>query len=167
MRIINYLMAALLLAACGTARNGGGNVRVDGTIMMESPVCEAGKEPLRGQPKMLPGASYYIKKGETNDPAVIAGKLLRTDENGKFTIRLEPGTYSILHADKLMSFEEFRLKYGSTSTYLRDRDDDCFRRWYESPDFLLKVANDTVVTYTVKSRCYTYTNPCVEYTGPK
>lgn len=168
MRSINLCLLLLLISACGTLKNGGGKqVRVNGTIYIEKPVCQPGQPPAKGDAVPVANTTYYIKDGSINDPAVIADKQLQTDSTGAFTVRLKPGTYAVVHPDKLMTFGEFRLKHGATSTYYKDRDDDCFQRWYNSADFLLKVENDTTVAFTVKSRCYTYTNPCQEYTGPK
>lgn len=169
MKPINGLYCLLLLLpACGIFKGGSGKTaRVTGTIRIEQPICQQGEAPAKGDPAPVANTVYYIKDASSNDPQVIADKQLTTDSVGGFSIRLKPGTYALLHPDKLLSFGEFRLKHGATSTYYKDLDDDCFRRWYASADFLLKVQNDTTVVFLAKSRCYTYTNPCWEYTGPK
>jgi len=165
------LALTVVTAACGLlSKNGGGaTVKVKGTIEVEQPVCGEAAVKAGNQKGKAPiaNATYYIKDGGTNDPAVIANKQFITDENGAFTIHLKPGTYAVLHPDKMMSYADFKLKHFPQSNYFKERDDDCFRRWYTSPDFLLMVENDTTVTFLVKSRCYTGGNPCVDYTGPK
>ncbi len=168
-RINSLCFLLLLISACGTLnKNGGGKqVRVTGTMYLEKPICLPGEAPAKGDPVPMANVTYYIKDGSINDPNVIADKQLKTDSTGAFTLKLKPGTYAIVHPDKLMTYGEFRLKYGATSTYYKDRDDDCFKRWYDAADFLLRVENDTAVAFLVKSRCYTNTNPCQEYTGPK
>ena len=154
------------LTACGASRNA---VKVRGAIAVETPVCsEAALKAGEGKGSQpIANLTYYIKNGESNDPAVIANKLFTTDENGEFSISLEPGTYAVLHADKLMSYPDFKLKHLPQSTYFKARDNECYQRWYNSPDFLITVQNDTTMQLLVKSRCYTGGNPCLEYTGPK
>jgi len=160
------MLAAIALAtACGTLSHGNRKtVKVKGNITIERPACGASAEKGTGA---MPDSRYFLKEGATNDPAVIATNQFVTDENGNFSINLKAGTYVILHPDKLMNYAEFKLKHSSQSTYFKNRDEDCFKRWYASPDFILTVSNDTTVAFLVKSRCYTETNPCLEYTGPK
>ena len=164
------VMLATTAAACRIlSKTGEQPVKVKGTIAVEQPVC--GEMPVKsGQHKSqgpVASVTYYIKEGATNDPAVIARQQFTTDENGAFAVTLRPGTYAVLHADKLMSYADFKLKHFPRTNYFREKDDDCFARWYSSPDFLLTVSSDTTVTWLVKSRCYTGGNPCVEYTGSK
>jgi hypothetical protein len=164
------LLTGLLIAvSCGIlGKNGRKNkMKVAGTMSVESPVCDKSSAEKPGIVPMA-NTTYYIKNGKTNHPDSIAFDQLDTDDNGQFEIYLHPGYYAIVHRDKLMNFGEFRLKYSSNkSTYYKVRDDDCFRRWYNSADFLLHVTADTTVQLTAKSRCFIQTNPCLEYTGPR
>lgn len=157
----------LLVVGCGilSKRSGGQKIKVTGFIRVEEPVCDKSERKAESVP--LANTTYYIKNGPTNHPDSIAFDEVKLDENGRFTLSLKPGVYAIVHKDKLMNYGEFRLKYASASTYFKTRDDDCFQRWYNSADFLLNVSSDTTVQLLVKSRCYTKTNPCIEYTGPK
>lgn len=161
------LTTATVITACGILRGGKPKnaVKVTGTISIEQPVC--GEQPGPGEKGPVGETTYYIKNGLTNHPDSAAFEQLDTDVNGKFSVFLAPGDYAIVHKDKLMNFGEFRLKHSQTTNYFKLRDEDCFKRWYTSADFVLHVANDTTVAWLVKSRCYTKTNPCLEYTGPK
>lgn len=160
------LVTAIVLSACGILRGRSKNtVRVSGTISIEQPIC--GEQAGPGENGPVSDATYYIRNGLTNHPDSAAFEQLDTDANGKFTVLLPPGDYAIVHKDKLMNFGEFRLKHSQTTNYFKLRNDDCFQRWYNSADFVLHVESDTTVNWLVKSRCYTKTNPCIEYTGPK
>jgi hypothetical protein len=164
------LLTLLLLIAvgCGMLSKRGGvhKLKVTGFIRVESPVCDKNSD-AKAESLPLANTTYYIKNGSTNHPDSIAFDEVKLDENGKFTLYLKPGTYAIVHRDKLLDFGEFRLKYAATSTYFKTRDDDCFKRWYNSPDFLVQVSSDTTLQLLAKSRCFTKTNPCIEYTGPR
>lgn len=161
--------ALLIAVGCGILAKGRkkDKVKLSGTMSVENPVCDKNQTE---RPGILPiaNATYYIKNGKTNHPDSIAFDDIDTDENGKFSIYLKPGYYAIVHKDKLMKFGDFRLKYSSEkSTYFKVRDEDCFKRWYNSADFLLHITGDTTVQLTAKSRCFIKTNPCIEYTGPR
>lgn len=164
------LLTLLLLLAvgCGILSKRGGvhKVKVIGFIRVEEPVCDKNSD-AKAETAPLANVTYYIKNGATNNPDSIAFDEVKLDANGKFTLYLKPGTYSIVHRDKLMEYGEFRLKYASTSTYFKTRDEDCFKRWYNSADFLVQISSDTTLQLLAKSRCFTKTNPCIEYTGPR
>lgn len=171
LRLFLVLTAMTAAAGCGLLTKGSKTpktVKVSGTIEIEEPVCgqQAGTGNTTGR-ALLTNTTYYIKHGTTNHPDSIAFDEFETDENGHFSIRLAPGNYAVVHVDKLMNYGEFRLKHSSVSNYFKVRDEDCFRRWYNSPDFLLQISSDTTLQLLVKSRCYTKTNPCIEYTGPR
>ena len=169
MKIINYLFIAAVLfsGACATMKGKTKMVTVTGKMLVEQPVCD-GENKTKGDAAAIPEAEYYLKAGTTkNDQAVIATKVFKTDDKGNFSIKLEPGTYAVLYTDKMLPFAEFKLKHEAKSTYFKNRDERCFEKWYESADFILNVSKDTLVTFVVKSRCYTKTNPCWQYTGAK
>jgi hypothetical protein len=169
LKTVLAIVVLLFTAGCGILKGGNrkNTSKITGTMLIEQPVCDKGtkEKPASGA---LANTTWYIKHGKTNHADSIAFDQFSTDDEGRFTLRLEPGDYAIVHKDKLMNFGEFRLKYSSDkSTYIKVRDEDCFRRWYNSADFLLHVSGDTTVQFLVKSRCFTLTNPCIEYTGPK
>jgi hypothetical protein len=151
--MIRYSRFSILLAAfaavtaCGILSKTGNRrnkAKIIGTMLIEQPVCD--KSVAEKSSAALANTTWYIKHGKTNHPDSIAFDQFSTDEQGKFTLRLSAGDYAIVHKDKLMDFGEFRLKYSSDkSTYLKVRDEDCFRRWFGSADFVLHVANDTTV----------------------
>lgn len=161
-----FFLCTLILFFSSCAGNhsaGGKKFQVSGSISVEVPDCSGSGSVGK---KAMPNAVYYIKKSSFNDPAVIADEMLKCNENGEFKLKLSAGTYTIVHADKLLSFAEFKLKHSSKSTYYQNLDQDCFLNWYKSPDFLLTVTGNMEVSWTVKSRCYTEQNPCIRYTGP-
>ena len=169
MKITNYfLLSALIFSgACASMRGKTKMVTVKGKMFVEQPICTDGSKE-KGEPLSVPQAEYYLRANTSkNDLAITATKVFKTDENGNFSIKLEPGTYAIIYTDKMLPYAEFKLKHEAKSTYYKNRDERCFEKWYQSADFILNVQNDTTVTYTIKSRCYTKTNPCWEYTGPK
>lgn len=171
LRNCTIALTATFLFGCGIMHGKTGNkqVRLSGTLLIEEPVCQP--DPGGGIPESgklpLGNATYYIKHGSANVADSIAFAQLKTDENGKFSIKLAPGNYALIHPDKMLSYGDFKLKHTPTTNYFRARDEDCFRRWYYSADFLLSVQSDTTVTLMVKSRCFTKTNPCAEYIGPR
>jgi len=167
-RLFSVFTAIAVATGCGLLSGNGSKVsrhHINGTLSIEEPSC--GSTQTATGKVAVANATYYIKRGNTNHPDSIAFEVLETDAEGRFHIKLPPGEYAVLHADKLMNYGEFRLKHGQTSNYYKVRDEDCFKRWYNAADFLLRVNADTTVQWLVKSRCYTKTNPCLEYTGPK
>lgn len=169
MKKLLFSITILLLVSCGVLRSNKSTFTLRGTISVEEPYCggaEPTEEQAKGGLKPIVNSTYYLKKSKTNDPTVIAEQVFTTDENGDFSIKIEPGLYAVLHPDKLMNFGEFKLKNKARTNYYTDRDNDCFQRWYNSPDFLIYANTDTTVILNVKSRCYTGANPCVKYDGP-
>lgn len=170
MKKLLLITISFSIISCGILKSKSAGMKsLRGTISVEEPYCggaEPSEEQAKGGLKPLINSTYYLKKSKTNDPNVIAEQVFTTDESGDFSIKLEPGLYAVLHPDKLMNFGEFKLKNKARTNYYTDRDNDCFQRWYNSPDFLIQVNTDTTVVLNVKSRCYTGSNPCVKYDGP-
>jgi hypothetical protein len=89
-----------------------------------------------------------------------------TDDEGCFKVSLTKGHYYIYSASKLVSFEYF-FKQNSQKTYnTKPRDKNCFKKWYNTPEFELTITQDTNITITLYEKCFVGLNPCLQYTGP-
>lgn len=126
-----------------------------------SPDVAAGYyEPMSGQSfKVFQGAEYSL------DLPVI--REFTFDQEGNTTLKLTPGNYVLMHADKLLPLDEFMAKHGvAPNENYKIKDAGCFNEWKNTVDLYLQVANDTLIEFRPKARCWVGTNPCMEYVGP-
>jgi hypothetical protein len=126
-----------------------------------SPDVAAGYyEPMSGQSfKVFQGAEYSL------DLAVV--REFTFDQEGNTKLKLAPGNYVVMHADKLLPLDEFMAKYGAApNEHYKIKDAGCFNEWKNTVDLYIQVSNDTLIEYRQKAKCWVGTNPCMEYVGP-
>ncbi|MDG1330879.1 MAG: prealbumin-like fold domain-containing protein [Crocinitomicaceae bacterium] len=108
---------------------------------------------------------FYIYKDER--PSSITKMVrVKTDENGKLSIDLKDGTYSIISEDKALPIDEFIKKKKIEGDFYQYSADSCFETWRTTPDLTVEISNPMVETVTIQQKCYTGDNPCMKYTGP-
>lgn len=92
---------------------------------------------------------------------------LTSDENGTANYRLQKGTYQLFISAKEQPFSEFvKSNTPDRGKYYTYGDEACFRRWYESPDFVIEIQSDTTLELNYRNNCFTNRHPCLNYDGP-
>lgn len=163
-----------LLAACGLKKSLSSApaelIPVEIFVSVHQPYC-GGAAPTpemeRGQFLPVQNELFVLKKGLVNRPEIPIYKELKTDDSGRCEVQVPAGNYVMIHASKLRSFDDFKSLHQPKSSYVEYLGDDCLRRAYEAPDFILRIQRDTTIRLTQKSACHTGTSPCVRYTGPQ
>ncbi len=138
------------------------------TFQSHRPYCGGAaptKEQLAGFTDPLANEVFYIYKDER--PASVTDMIrVTTDEQGKFSIDLKSGTYSVICADKVLPTEEFITKKKIIDQFYTYSDDSCFKTWRTTPDFTIDLTTTTEESVTISEKCFTGDNPCMQYTGP-
>lgn len=138
------------------------------TFNMHRPYCGGAApspEQEMGFTEPIANQVYYIYKDE-RPKSVTKMVKVTTDEQGKFSIDLEEGVYSIIHGDKGLPLDEFIEKKKIIASYYNYSDNDCFEKWRTTPDFTINLVKTTDETVVISSRCFTGDNPCMDYIGP-
>jgi hypothetical protein len=171
---------ALLLVAIGYAigsaapqhlhAGGGqqGTVRVSGTVTQGEPFCggtpppDVVSSPLNAAP--FPNKTFHVTRGTTHalgDP--IVGRFT-SDSTGRFSIRLAPGTYSILVDEQIAAPDVKRYEARFVKM-----DEACFKDWWAKPYSTLHVGTSDIsgLQFHFDHRCFIkYDIPCLHYVGP-
>ena len=170
------LFSTLLIAsACGTANNTGMNESgektfvVTGTIQTHNPYCGGARptpEIENGFSEPIPNAVYYIYSGDRPKTAKDMTKIT-TNADGKFTVSLPNGLYSVIQESKLLPLEQFIELKSIKGDFYTNGDSECFSNWKKGVDFSFNVeSSDCSPLFTEIKRCFTGANPCLEYEGP-
>ena len=138
------------------------------TFQSHSPYCGGAaptKEQEAGFTNPLANEVFYVYKDER--PASIT-KMIRvtSDAEGKFSIDLKKGKYSIIRADKTLPLNEFIAKKKIDGPHYEYSDDACFETWRTTADFTIDLSSPTEEIATIQRTCFTGDNPCMQYTGP-
>lgn len=166
-------LSVMILISCGVKKNTepSGLKSVDIHATVHKPYCGGAKpnpDVAAGYYESMKYEKFKLIKGDTIDPKMPPLRDVDLDEGGNVNLQLEPGTYLLVHADKYLSLEEFIKKNQPVEEKLYSvKSDECFEDWKKEIDFLFTVVNDTTIEFRKKARCWTETNPCIEYTGPK
>lgn len=172
-RFILFSALLAVASACGTTTGmetpGEKTYNVTGTIQTHSPYCGGARptpEVENGFNEPVRNADFYIYTGERPSNVKDMTKVT-TDEEGKFSVALPNGVYSMIQASKLLPLDEFiELKQIKGENYING-DTECFQNWKNGIDFSFNVeSSDCSPLFTEMKRCFTGANPCLEYTGP-
>jgi len=178
-RLITIGLSLLLVAGCGCVQKGdpdsGGEVTAQSkehklilTVkefrrhcggMAPTPEMEAN----RTQPAS--GVVYYIYEGTRPSQKSDFTRVVANGE-GVITIELPDGDYEMIQEDKLLSLKEFIALKKIGGVHYRNKPDTCYEDWRNKPDFSVALRSDSTVLFTINHKCFTGTNPCLEYTGP-
>jgi hypothetical protein len=137
---------------------------VEGTIFEIQPYCGGAAPPPELEhpiPKPKEGIKLLIREGNYNNPEEPVIDSLISDKEGKFIIKLAPGTYSLIEPWKKGKFAV--PQNSQYTTY----DTACYRKRYYESDYTLVVKNkmkDVAITF---QRYCSWSQPCVKYDGPK
>ena len=140
------------------------------TVTMQShrPYCGGAapnEDQVNGFTDPMANEVFYIYKDERPSSVTKMVKVT-TNEQGKFSIDLQEGVYSIISADKALPIDEFIEKKKIDGMYYTYSDDSCFKTWRTTPDFTIDLAATADEVVTISERCFTGDNPCMKYTGP-
>lgn len=163
------------LFGCGTGKNNSSaEVSTDNKaqVMLKlsarKPYC-GGAAPTPAQQNGFSEAiaerSYYVYKGEFSAEKEKHSEFT-TNGQGVTELKLDPGTYTIVDVQKLLSLEEFIQANTINDPNYQNRENKCFELWKAKPDFTINVQNDTLMMLTERHNCFTGANPCIQYTGP-
>jgi len=115
-------------------------------------------------PISYPNKKFYIRQGKINHTEAKIVKSFTTDSTGKFSIRLKPGTYSIIVEEQLYSIDT--IKYENEN---QEVDRQCLEEWWAKPYHLLIVKNKNItdLKFIFHHRCFVKSHiPCITYKGP-
>jgi hypothetical protein len=164
---------ALVLGGCGCVQEGSDTPQREEftlkvTFQNNIPYC-GGMAPTPemadGTLEPLSGAVYYIYKDELPTASKDFTKVA-ADENGVISVKLAAGTYYFIEKDKRLSLEEFIKAKKIDGQYYKNGPDTCFERWKSTPDYTVTITENKEDTVTVANRCFTGSNPCLQYDGP-
>lgn len=140
-------------------------------IYIEEPYCGGAKpqNTIQIQPKNktpIQNKAFYIG-------AIIDNKLSKeslskyiTDVNGSFTAKISYKKYGLYDKDKMLSFEEFYSQKRSNKDFFLNDTEECYRKWWSTPDAIITLDDNQNIEVVLSNKCYTGTNPCLQYTGP-
>lgn len=145
-----------------------GKQKLTVTFQTHRPYCGGAapsKEQANGFTNPIANEVFYIYKGE-RPKSVTKMVKVTSDAEGKFSIDLEDGVYSIIREDKTLPLDKFIKKKKIEGVHYTYSTDDCFETWRTTPDFTIDLTHPTEEVVTIKERCFTGDNPCMKYTGP-
>lgn len=147
----------------------GKTFTVSGTVTQTGSYCGGAvpsKEMLAqlSTPKPYAEKKFHVIKGDTNTPSHKIILSFTTDEQGKFSFSLRPGTYSIIQDEQAtpLNVKEYKTKTISA-------DENCLKIWWAKPYYVLRVkrADITGLEFKFHHRCFLPNDiPCLQYTGP-
>jgi hypothetical protein len=180
--LLPILLLPVLLTGCPPRQSatGGDNtavtdippnntvVTVSGTVYRTADYC-GGAAPSQdllnelATPKPFPGMAVHVRKGNTNQVGTPVHTSATTDEQGRFTFILPPGTWCLVldekgpDAPRDISDEHVQV------------DDDCYTQWLTRCDEVVEVKSGS--TYDLKivfhQRCHLSTlSNCATWVGP-
>jgi hypothetical protein len=167
-----FFLSLFMMCSCTTLlprQNGTTKmIEIHGTV--HKPYCGGAKpspDAADGYDEPMSGHTFNIFQGTKYSLDLPVIGEFTFDQEGKTTLKLSPGNYMIMHADKLLPLNEFMTKYGvAWNENYKIKDSGCFDEWKNTADLCLQVSNDTLIEFKQKARCWVGTNPCMEYIGP-
>lgn len=191
MTFISLSVFLLSLFACGTKNITGmqqqaakaepkpevnsstNTTTISGSIMQTFSYCGGAAPPQflleqLAEPKPYSGKKLHVIKGDSNTEGRKIILSFTSDTAGKFSFQLEPGTYSIILDEQFSAPDAKKYK-----TQLQNIDEDCYKKWWVKPYYLLEVPATSKPT-TIKGlnfnfhhRCFISSDvPCLRYEGP-
>jgi hypothetical protein len=162
------LLGVLLISGCASTQS---SYQIRLNVIDHIPHCGGAfpsPEQVNGVDQALTGEVFGLISGKTFSDSMQEPILLLLDEKGSCSLNLHAGTYSLVLLDKWMESAAFMKKHSIYDTQLyKVNDATCFEKWRTSVDYSFVVHRDSIVTYVRQNNCYTGTNPCLEYIGPK
>lgn len=157
------------LFACA-AHKGMGTKEVTIQINNALPHC-GGAAPMPDvvypQIEALPNCSLSIYEVTADGKRGQLVSTIISNDKGSAMVQLKNGKYQLWRPSKLLSFEEFMKKESPALTEeYKYRDTDCFRLWYNRPDFEFEVGDQNAFEFNYKNNCFVGSHPCLEYDGP-
>lgn len=143
-------------------------VTITGTININNPYCGGAAPPpdiANGSLSPYQNSVFYLVIA--NDTTRTPFLRFTTSNNGSFEIKVPQNSYWIFHEDKMLPFNIF-YKQNSQNTPPNSisADIDCYREWYNRPDFEFTANIDTSIFVIFYKSCFVGMNPCLQYTGP-
>jgi len=141
---------------------------ITGSVLINIPYCGGATPPpdiAMGNFVAYSNSVFYLVLAD--DTTRTPYKRFKTNQNGHFEVKVQPNKYWIFHENKMVTYQKF---YTNQSSNLPrntvSSPGDCYREWYNTPDFEFKVTKDTSLHIVFYQRCFTGINPCIQYTGP-
>lgn len=139
------------------------------TITHFTPYCggaHPSEEILEMQYQLLGNTAFILLNLETLEKVNV-----QTNAQGVLYLNLPKGRFAIRELFKECSFSEFveRNPPRSGSYFFPSPDSDCYRNWWSSHlgEFeITDLAQLQSFTWGTGDRCFTGSNPCIEYNGP-
>jgi hypothetical protein len=115
------------------------------------------------RPVVYAGKRFYVREGSVNrlDKAIVDSFI--SDANGKFSIHLKPGTYSIIQPEQLK-----KIDYHLYNKESHEVDTVCLKKWWSDPYYLLTIKDRDItgLTFIFSHRCFVENDiPCIFYSG--
>jgi lipopolysaccharide export system protein LptA len=141
---------------------------IAGKVTQTSSYCGGERQPKEmlensSTPSAYAKKKFYIRKGLVNSTKNSIEFNFITDENGNFSFKLPPGTYSIIQEEQI---EEIDAKKYTTSNLSVDK--KCLAEWWKKPYYLLVVADRDILdlNFNFYHKCFIPNDiPCLEYIG--
>ncbi len=165
------LIGCLILTACVSTRNKEKNaLDVNFEIAEANPHC-GGAAPMPDDiyPMIEPyvGCELMIYSVNEDNQRGKSFGTITTLTDGKATTKLPKGKYQMWKPSKLLPFSEFIAKEKSVNnSFYGYKNEACFQEWYETPDFVFEVGEESNFKFVYHNRCFTSHHPCMLYTGP-
>lgn len=180
-RLLTIGLSLLLIAGCGCAHNnepgsngGQENIVQSGTHALTLKIQEyhqhcGGMPPT---PEMEANSTrpasrlvYYLYEGTRPTRTSDFTRIVSNSE-GIITLVLANGNYRMIQEDKLLSLEEFITLKNIEGIHYSAKPSNCYEDWRNRPDLSVSLTSDTTMQFTINHKCFTGTNPCLDYTGP-
>ena len=162
------LFGVLMISGCASTQ---ASYQIRLTVLDHKPHCGGAfptPEQVNGYDEAVTGEVFGLIPGKALSDSLYEPTILHLDEEGVCNVNLTPGTYSLVLLDKWMESSSFMKKYSAYDDQLyKVKDATCFETWRNSIDFSFHISSDSVVNFVRQHKCYTGTNPCLEYIGPK
>jgi hypothetical protein len=121
-------------------------------------------------PKPVANYKLYIRKN-SNDINTFYKEVI-TDSEGRYSVKLDPGKYSVVDERKKDKQTYFDLvkKYKTKTATTGPIDEVCLKKHFAEADFMIEVPKELEKTQESTHNYFRSCNwsgaPCVEFTGP-
>lgn len=136
---------------------------IEGTVLLLRDYCGGAapsEDQLNPKPYPEPNVKLYIHRSATNTSKKVILDSVISDANGKFSVKLKPGTYCFIKIEKKAPY------VTPLNTQYVTHDPECARIEYARCDFSLTVkdAQDSV-QIILPQHCF-WKISCQSYSGP-